>query len=102
MSVPRKITVGVVALVVVALVVAAGLSLFLVRRPLPEQAGTQTLDILGSEVQVVRDDRGVPQIYAGSDVDLMRAQGYVHAQDRFFEMDYRRHVTAGRLSELVG
>src|SRR5690606_9790792 len=34
--------------------------------------------------------------------DLFAAQGYVHAQDRFFEMDYRRHVTAGRLSELVG
>ena len=34
--------------------------------------------------------------------DLFRAQGFVHAQDRFFEMDYRRHVTAGRLSELVG
>src|SRR5699024_5364045 len=34
--------------------------------------------------------------------DLFFAQGYVHAQDRFFEMDYRRHVTSGRLSELVG
>ena len=102
MSLPRKVTVGVVGLIVVALVVAAGLSTFLVRRPLPEQAGTQTLRILGSRVEVVRDAHGVPQIYADSDADLMRAQGYVHAQDRFFEMDYRRHVTAGRLSELVG
>ena len=34
--------------------------------------------------------------------DLMRAQGFVHAQERFFEMDVRRHVTAGRLSELFG
>ena len=34
--------------------------------------------------------------------DLFRAQGYVHAQDRFWEMDFRRHVTAGRLSELFG
>ncbi|KAE8762535.1 penicillin acylase family protein, partial [Georgenia thermotolerans] len=102
MSLPRKVAIGVVGLIVVALVVTAGLGTFLVRRPLPEQGGAQTLKILGSRVEVVRDARGVPQIYADSDADLMRAQGYVHAQDRFFEMDYRRHVTAGRLSELVG
>ncbi|MFC7404808.1 penicillin acylase family protein [Georgenia alba] len=88
----------VVVLLVVALAVGAGV----VRRPLPDHGGTQTLAALGSQVEVIRDDRGVPQIYADSDADLMRAQGYVHAQDRFFEMDYRRHVTSGRLSELVG
>lgn len=98
----RKVAIAVVAIVVVALVVSAGLALVLVRRPLPTYDGTATLDGLGAEVTVVRDERGVPQIYADSDADLMRAQGYVHAQDRFFEMDYRRHVTAGRLSELVG
>ncbi|NNC10224.1 penicillin acylase family protein, partial [Corallococcus exiguus] len=46
--------------------------------------------------------QGVPQIYADTPEDLFRAQGYVQAQDRFFEMDYRRHVTSGRLAELVG
>ncbi|MFH5824744.1 penicillin acylase family protein [Georgenia sp. AZ-5] len=102
MSVVRKVVVGVVAVVVLALVAAAALGTALVRRPLPEHDGTQTLDILGSEVRVLRDERGVAQVYGSSDEDLMRAQGYVHAQDRFFEMDYRRHVTAGRLSELVG
>ncbi len=51
---------------------------------------------------MVRDDHGIPQIYADTTADLMRAQGYVHAQDRFFEMDVRRHVTAGRLSEMFG
>ena len=45
---------------------------------------------------------GVPTIYADNASDLFRAQGFVSAQDRFFEMDLRRHVTAGRLSELVG
>ena len=44
----------------------------------------------------------MPQIYASTTADLFRAQGFVHAQDRFFEMDLRRHITAGRLSELVG
>ena len=46
--------------------------------------------------------RGVPDIYASNAVDLFRAQGFVAAQDRFFEMDLRRHITAGRLAELVG
>ena len=46
--------------------------------------------------------QGVAQIYADNAHDLFRAQGFVHAQDRFFEMDLRRHITAGRLSELVG
>jgi len=53
-------------------------------------------------VTVLRDRWGVPHIYADSAEDLFRAQGYVHAQDRFWEMDFRRHVTAGRLSELFG
>ena len=35
-------------------------------------------------------------------IEQLRAQGYVHAQDRFYEMDFRRHVTSGRLSELFG
>ncbi|TXQ41545.1 penicillin acylase family protein, partial [Escherichia coli] len=43
-----------------------------------------------------------PQIYGDSVTDIARAQGFVHAQDRFFEMDLRRHVTSGRLSEPVG
>ena len=57
---------------------------------------------LSARVDVLRDDRGVPQIYGDSISDIARAQGYVHAQDRFFEMDMRRHITAGRLAELVG
>jgi predicted RNA-binding protein with TRAM domain len=55
-----------------------------------------------ARVEVVRDENGVPHIFADTAEDLFRAQGYVHAQDRFWEMDFRRHVTAGRLSELFG
>src|SRR3954447_6372785 len=57
---------------------------------------------LSGDVTVNRDTWGIPQMYAGSVEDLFRAQGYVHAQERFWEMDFRRHVTAGRLSELFG
>ena len=57
---------------------------------------------LTGEVEVVRDDHGIPQLYADTTADLMAAQGYVQAQERFYEMDVRRHTTAGRLSELFG
>ncbi len=73
-----------------------------IRRPLPKTGGALDLPALTADVQVVRDAQGVPQITAKNSDDLFRAQGFVQAQDRFFEMDYRRHVTAGRLSELVG
>lgn len=53
-------------------------------------------------MDVKRDGNGIPQIYASSDEDLFMAQGYVQAQDRFYEMDVRRHMTSGRLSEMFG
>ncbi len=90
------------AVVVVVVVVAAVLGVGLVRRSFPQTSGELTVPGLTSDVTVLRDDRGVPQIYADNPDDLFRAQGYVAAQDRFFEMDLRRHITAGRLSELVG
>ena len=52
---------------------------------------------LTAPVEVLRDGYGVPQIYADTAEDLFLAQGYMHAQDRFYEMDFRRHVAAGRL-----
>src|SRR5690606_33451111 len=68
----------------------------------PEMSGELEVGGLAGQVTVVRDDRGIPTIYADTAADLFRAQGYVSAQDRFFEMDLRRHITAGRLAELVG
>src|SRR4029079_13110718 len=73
-----------------------------VRRSFPQVSGSATLPVLGAPVTVERDAQGVPQIWADTAEDLFRAQGYVHAQDRFWEMDFRRHVTSGRLSELFG
>ncbi|MFF2304345.1 penicillin acylase family protein [Streptomyces sp. NPDC058128] len=73
-----------------------------VRASFPQTTGEIRLDSLSGEVEVKRDANGVPQIYADNEADLFRAQGYVQAQDRFYEMDVRRHVTAGRLSEMFG
>jgi penicillin amidase len=73
-----------------------------VRASFPQTEGSITLDGLSGPVDVKRDGYGIPQIYASSDEDLFLAQGYVQAQDRFYEMDVRRHMTSGRLSEMFG
>ncbi len=73
-----------------------------VRSSYPQSSGEIELAGLTNPVQVKRDDLGIPNIYAENISDLFFAQGYVHAQDRFWEMDVRRHITAGRLSEMFG
>ncbi|MFF4340469.1 penicillin acylase family protein [Kitasatospora sp. NPDC001540] len=73
-----------------------------VRSSFPQVSGTVKVAGMSAPVDVVRDDKGIPQLYADTDADLFRAQGYVQAQDRFWEMDVRRHITAGRLSEMFG
>ncbi len=60
------------------------------------------VDGLRGEVRITVDDLGVPHIEAGSAEDLLFATGFVHARDRFFEMDLMRRIARGRLSELVG
>lgn len=90
---------GIVALLLVALALTGG---WLVRRSMPDVDGTVEVAGLDAEVRVVRDGWGIPNVYASTTHDLMVAQGYVHAQDRFWEMDVRRHITAGRLSEMFG
>lgn len=97
----RATSYAVAALVLVLVVVAVG-AVVLVRRPLPQTDGTLTVPGLSEDVEVLRDARGVPQVYADDATDLFYAQGFVQAQDRFWDMDLRRHVTAGRLAELVG
>ncbi|WP_457099826.1 penicillin acylase family protein [Microbacterium sp. P5_E9] len=93
---------GLVAGILVIAVIAAGVGVWTIQRSFPQVAGSITLDGVDSQVTVQRDSLGVPTITARGTHDLFFAQGYVHAQDRFWEMDFRRHVTSGRLSELFG
>lgn len=88
--------------VAVSLIAVAVLAVVTIRRPFPDMSGEVEVSGLRSDVEVVRDDHGVAHIYADHAEDLFFGQGYVHAQDRFFEMDMRRHITSGRLSELFG
>ncbi|MFL6078700.1 MAG: penicillin acylase family protein [Ornithinibacter sp.] len=88
--------------VVLALLVLPALAVTSARQSFPQVDGQLTLPGLSGQVEVLRDGMGVPQLYADNPEDLFEAQGFVQAQDRFYEMDFRRHLAAGRLSELYG
>lgn len=60
------------------------------------------LDGLGKQVEVLYDYYGIPHIYAASEEDAYFALGYVHAQDRLFQMEMIRRLSSGRLSEILG
>ncbi|MET7637446.1 penicillin acylase family protein [Streptomyces sp. NPDC005438] len=97
-----------ILVIVVVLVLVAGIGggtfwgISSVRDSFPQTTGSLQVEGLSDPVTVKRDGSGVPQVYADNAKDLFLAQGYVHAQDRFWEMDVRRHMTAGRLSEMFG
>ncbi len=74
----------------------------LARGSLSQLSGTLTLPGLQQPVEVIRDGFGVPHIYARNTHDLFFAQGFVIAQDRLWQMEMTRHVTQGRVSELIG
>jgi len=96
---PFLIALGILASIAV---IAAGVGVWTVTRSFPTLSGTVSVPGLGDRVTVHRDAAGIPMIVADTPHDLFLAEGYVHAQDRFWEMDVRRHVTSGRLSELFG
>ncbi|KAA1428482.1 penicillin acylase family protein [Nocardioides antri] len=99
---PLRWTTYVAGALALVLVLVTVVSVVVVRRSWPQTDGEIEVSGLDGEVDVLRDEHGIPQIYADSMHDLVLAQGFVHAQERFFEMDVRRHATAGRLSELFG
>src|SRR5512138_1788115 len=74
----------------------------LLREPKPRYEGSLRLSGLSAPVEVLRDRWGVPHIYAGNIQDLFKAQGFVHAQERLWQMDFNRRLVAGRLSEILG
>lgn len=99
-------TITVAVILSLLLVVAAGVVLLLywalVYRPHPRLEGHLQTPGLAALVEVLRDRWGVPHLYAETEADLWFAQGFVHAQDRLWQMEQMRRVAAGRISEGVG
>ena len=101
----RRALRGVLILLIVVVVLIVGGGLYArsqVRASLPQLDGTATIASLGGIVRVDRDVLGVPTITGTTREDVARALGFLHAQDRFFQMDLQRRQPAGELSGLVG
>jgi penicillin amidase len=90
------------AVALLALAAAAGLVWLRVWLALPQVDGDVRVGGLSAPAEIVRDADGVPHIRAGSEADALFALGYVHAQDRLWQMEFQRRLAAGRLSEVVG
>jgi len=87
---------------VIFVVLVVGVAYLMLRASLPQTTGSLSLPGLERPVRVMRDAHGIPTIQADSRHDLYMALGFVHAQDRLFQMDLQRRAGAGRLAEIVG
>jgi penicillin amidase len=99
----RKVVLwSLLGVIIVAIVAGALFTRYSVSRAFPQTEGTVQIAGIEGDIEIVRDSMGIPHIYADSPHDLFLAQGYVQAQDRFFQMDFWRHISYGRLSEMFG
>ena len=73
-----------------------------VRRPLPRKKGHLVFSGIHEPVEIIFDRYGVPHIYAANEDDLYFAQGYVHAQERLWQMEFNRRLGSGQLAEIFG
>ncbi|MDP9652477.1 UNVERIFIED_ORG: penicillin amidase [Pseudomonas putida] len=89
------------ALALLIVVLAAGAGWYLYSKQ-PSRQGMVELQHLQGSVTVRYDERGVPHIRADNEPDLYRALGYVHAQDRLFQMEVLRRLARGELAEVLG
>ena len=89
-------------LLLLLMALAALVGWWLVRGSLAQLDGNLELAGLSAPVRIERDALGVVSIHAGNEADAARALGYVHGQERYFEMDLLRRSAAGELSELFG
>src|SRR5262245_18802544 len=101
----RRLVRATLAVIVLIAVFGTGAALWArsrVRASLPQLDGQIELAGLSAPVTVSRDALGIPTIRGATREDVARATGFLHAQDRFFQMDLSRRRAAGELSDLVG
>ena len=97
-----KIALRTVSVLVLVLLLGAAAGYAWLRQSLPQLEGSLTLSGLKAPAEIVRDRHGVPHIHAASIEDAYFSLGFVHAQDRLWQMEMNRRIAAGRLSEALG
>jgi penicillin amidase len=98
----HRFLVGLVSVILAVVLFGAAFGFYTVRRSFHRANGELVASGLDRPVDIYRDALGVPNIYAATQHDLFFAQGYIHAQERFWQMDFWRHIGSGRLSEMFG
>jgi penicillin G amidase len=98
----RKFFIGITGTLIVVLIAGFLFARHLVTRSFPEYEGTIEVSGIHAPVTIERDEYGVPRITAGSEGDAFFAAGFVHAQDRLWQMEMSRRAGEGRLAEVLG
>lgn len=97
-----KIGLGLFATILALLVGIVVISYFILKSKIPEYSGEVSVKGISNEVKIYRDEFAIPFIIAEEELDAAFALGYVHAQERLFQMDISRRAGEGRLSEIFG
>jgi penicillin amidase len=98
----KVLVVGLLVVAIVAIAGGAGAVAWITNRAMPQTTGTLRVAGLDATVTVDRDAAGFAHITATTPHDLFLAQGFVHAQERMWQMEVWRRISAGRLSEVFG
>src|SRR5262249_25882373 len=101
-AVMRRLVKFVLAVIVVPILIGAVVAYVLLRRSLPQVNGEVRLAGLTAAVDIIRDADAIPHIFAANKNDALFGLGYVHAQDRLWQMEFQRRIGNGRLSEIFG
>lgn len=98
----KKVLIGIAGTIIIIVIFLFLISYFMLRKSLPEYDGEFIAEGLIAGVEVHRDSFAIPMISAQNDEDAAFALGFVHAQERLFQMDLARRAGEGRLSEVFG
>lgn len=98
----RRLLLVLLVLVLIVAAVAGGAGVYVARSPFPQISGSVRVSGLGDPVEVVRDRWGISHVFARSSRAMFFAQGFVHAQDRLWQMELNRRTASGRLAEILG
>jgi len=98
----RRVLLKALAAIVVLVALAAAAGYVYLRRSLPEVDGKTSVAGLSAPVDIVRDADAIPHVFASNKMDALFGLGYVHAQDRLWQMELQRRIGHGRLSEVLG
>src|SRR2546426_5612320 len=98
----RRLLKFALTVIVVPILIGAVVAYVLLRRSLPALDGTVEVAGLAAPIEIIRDADAIPHIFAANKNDALFGLGYVHAQDRLWQMEFQRRIGFGRLSEIFG